>query len=223
MLQACHDVAVLRVVSLITAHHCLGYARAEKRILASAFSHTAPPRVHANVHHRAESPVYSVRARLLGSYARALLYGFHVPAARLCERDGEYGLISVNDVHAHKQRYSQTAFLHSHLLQGAYAVHSLYVEDASYTACRYLSSYFRIGCLAGCDVSGNDKIQLSYLLLDCHLGHKPVHKCLHFMVVRHHRRHRHQYRQHGHNNPFHAFLLCVIMFLIVSLIIICIA
>ena len=184
MLDASHYVGLARIVALIAPHHGPGYARAEIRVFAAAFGHAPPARIHADVYHRAVSPVDAVGTCLLGGYARRALYGQGVPAARHRQRYWEDGLVAMHHVHAHEQRYAQSRLLDGNVLQLAYLARPFHIEHTSHPA---RGNAFRDGRRlhrAGGYVAGHLQSELPNLFFNGHFLHERAHKLVHLTVLR---------------------------------------
>ena len=112
MLYAGHKLVgtIFLIPALISVHHSLRYLSAEIRIFAAAFDNSAPARIAAYIHHRAEHPVDAARSCFNRSNARAALDQIHIPGCRQCQRHWEHSLITVNDVHTEDQRNAGAGF-----------------------------------------------------------------------------------------------------------------
>ena len=96
-----------------------------------------------------------------------------------CQRNGEDGLVAVDDIHAHDEGNAQTAMVDSHFLQLANLVGPLQVEHAAHLSGSNLLSYIGIDGTAGDDVASHLQVQLSDFFLERHLGHQFIHEFLH--------------------------------------------
>ena len=106
-----------KVLALISAYHCRREERSQIRVFAAAFGYASPAGVAGDINHRAVCPADSVGRCLFCGYPCCLFYEFRVPGTGKCERDGKYGIESVNDIYSAKHRDAETAFLDCNLLE----------------------------------------------------------------------------------------------------------
>ena len=106
-----------KVLALISAYHCRREERSQIRVFAAAFGYAAPAGVAGDINHRAVCPADSVGGSLFGRYPCRFFHQGRVPGAGKCERDGKYGIESVNDIYSAKHRDAETAFLDCNLLE----------------------------------------------------------------------------------------------------------
>ena len=172
VLQAGQDVGGTLQVALIAAHQSGGDEASQVGVFTVSLGYAAPAGVERDIHHRAVGPADTVGGALLGCDARSALYGFGVPAARLCQGDGEYCVVAVNDIEAEQDGDAQTAFLHCHTLYVAYLVLAHHIEHGTHLAIGHQLTELRLHGAACGGVGAWLQIELPKLLPQCHLLHE---------------------------------------------------
>ena len=184
VLQAGHEIVHRREVALISAYQGLSDESAQIGILAVTLGDTSPAGVECDVHHRAVRPVDAVRRGLLGCDACSLLDGCRIPAAGLGQRNGEDGLVAMNDIQSHEQGNAQAGLLHGNLLHGAYLVAPHGVEHRSQFASGDESAQLGVHRTAGTHIAAGLQVQLPDFLTQRHLRHQFADKRIHLLVTR---------------------------------------
>ena len=81
------------------------------------------------------------------------------------KRNGKHGYIAVYHILPHKHRNTETAFLHGCLLEKAYFLLPLDVEDGAELPLSGKVEYRALHLRPGGDVATGKKIELTYLFL----------------------------------------------------------
>ena len=182
VLHAGHHI-LRTVVALIAFHQRLSDVTAQERILATALGDAPPAGIERNIHHRAVGPADTVGRSLLGGNPRSLLNGLQIPTARHPQGDWKDGLVAVNHIHAYKYGNAQTAPLGS-ILQLSDTFHACLVQHRSQFPLLYQCQQRTVLQLPRRGRGAWQEVHLSEFLLDGHLGHQPVDKRIHFLVLR---------------------------------------
>ena len=155
--------------ALITVNHGLGHARVQVGVFTAAFGDTAPAGVAGDVQHGREGPADTLCGGFDGRHAGALFHQGGIKSGRQPQRDGENGMITMDDVAAHQQRDSQTGFLHGDALQLVDLRGIHLVEDGA-----DLSVTEGLGVI-GDGAAGGDLVHLADLLGQGHLREQLLH------------------------------------------------
>src|SRR5690606_13356760 len=177
-----HGVGRSQVGALVSAHHDRCDARTQIGVFSSPLCHAAPPRVTANVDHRGKHPIEPVRAGLYRCDACAAFYSLEIPACGQAQGDGENRSRSVDYVKAKEQRYFQSRFIDSHFLKLPDRHRGVCVEHPAYkTLPDLLLDIFTDN--RTCDIKADrHEVQLTNLLLECHLAQKAIDERVHSLV-----------------------------------------
>ena len=195
---------------LIAAHHGACHEGAQIGVFTGAFGLSAPAGIQGDVHHRREGPGHTAGRSFRRSDARRLLNGFQVPRGGHAERDGEDGLVAVDDVHAHQQGDAQTRLLHRHALHFDDFLCALDVEKRARFA---LADEARGLCAqrrARLHVAHGELVHLSEFLFERHPGHQAVNERVHRLCA-------HRRREAEHHADQCVFHRCCVYFLVILL------
>ena len=177
-----YGVGSTQISALIALNHGFCQDRCEVRVFTIAFRHTTPTGITADVDHGRERPTNAIGGGFSGCKMCRCAHSSRVPRHREGQRNGEYSLVTVNNIHTKYQRDVQTTVFYGYLLQLANALYAFEVKESTYFSAGNLGSNIAAFGLSGGDIACYGKIELPDFLTQCHLIHQVVYKQIHLRI-----------------------------------------